>query len=275
MKREESTKRIGVITRREYNWLKSFKELDPEEQKKIEAFDELQKKGRPNIADTSLKSSEEKGCKKIEISKRTVWNGFKMWYKLETGREFVETADSLKNIEPIIKYFVLDDDFFNCDRLVKDMNVPSFKKGLLIVGMYGNGKSTIMRTLSKMFKHYQMPMSFKSVNAHDLVTEFESISTQGGKCLFYERYACKSLYMDDVKKEDKASNFGTKEIVKSILEKRYDKGLKTHITCNYREGDSSENVRDALQEFSRYGSHIYDRIFEMFNIIQFKGESLR
>ena len=31
--------KIGTLTRREYNWLKTFKHLEPHEQKKIEEFE--------------------------------------------------------------------------------------------------------------------------------------------------------------------------------------------------------------------------------------------
>lgn len=272
----EPVKIERLITRREYDWLKTFKVLEPHEEEKIRQFEE---KNNPVFKPIkSIKKTKKVNLEdKIKITKGLIWHHFKEFYKIETGKEFVgsKDSDSIKNIEPIIKYFALDDDFVNSERLLKDYNRPSLKKGLLIIGMFGNGKTTIMKTLSKMFDHYNLPMKFKSVNAHDLVTEWESIETPGDKSLFFERYLCRFLYIDDVKKERKASNYGVTEIIQEILQKRYDKKLKTFITCNYRELDSEENIEDAINEFNRYGNHIVDRVYEMFNIIQFKGKSFR
>ena len=58
------------------------------------------------------------------------------------------------------------------------------------------------------------------------------------------------LHIDDVKKERKASNYGTVEIIRDILEKRYDKKIKTFITCNNRESDKEGNLKDALIVFT-------------------------
>ena len=212
---------------------------------------------------------------KIEITSNILWKLFKITYKIETGKEFEETDESLKNISPIIKYFAYDDEFFECDRLVSEFNNPSFDKGLLIIGNYGNGKTSIMTSLSKMTIHYKIPIRFQYVNANQLVTEWETIQSPGEKSLFFEKYLCKCLYIDDVKKEKTASNYGKTEVIKEILEKRYDKKLRTLITCNYRDSDNSSDLSDALIEFNRYGNHIYDRLFEMFNIIEFKGKSFR
>lgn len=252
--RENRTHKIGNIVNREFGNIE-----------KPEGANE----------DAAIVVTKKEPTEKITITKASIWRLFKIFYKAETGKDFIKTEESIKNIEPIIKYFVFDDAFFECENLVKEFNTPSFKKGLLIVGKFGNGKTTIMRTLENLFKHYQMPMRFKAVNAHDLVTEWESIDSRGGKYLFFERYTCRSLYIDDVKKEREASNYGKTEVIKDILEKRYDRKLITHITCNFRETDQQGNISDALEEFNRYGNHIYDRIFEMFNIIEFKGKSFR
>lgn len=268
--------KAGIITRREYNWLKSFSKLEPHEQKKVKYFEDNNTYKPFKIPDKKVSKKVSKTPqKKIEITKSLIWKFFKIFFKAETGTEFQETPDAIKNISPIINYFALNDDFFNCVRLVGTKNKPSYQKGLLIIGKFGNGKSTIMKVLSKIFNHYKMPMRFKAVSSHDLVTEWEAIQNPGGKSLYFERYLCKVLYIDDVKKEKIASNYGKTDVIKDIIEKRYDKKLKTYITCNYRESDNDGNLDDALMEFNRYGNHIYDRLFEMFNIIEFKGESFR
>lgn len=270
------SEKIRIISRREFDWLKTFKVLEPEEQKKIDEYEKAkQSQMVVNIPKKEILKTKPESIQKIMITKQLIWKFFKESYKIETGVKFNETTESIKNIEPIIKYFAVDDEFFKCDNLIKTMNQPSFSKGLLIIGKFGNGKTSIMKALGRLFNHYNMPIKFTCVNAHDLVTEWEGISTQGDKTAFFAKYTCKALYIDDVKKERKASNYLVTEVVRDILEKRYDKKLKTFITCNYREEDKVGVLKDAIQEFNRYGNHIYDRVFEMFNIIEFKGKSFR
>lgn len=265
-------KKIGLITRREYEWLKKFPNLTQEESEKVEEFEKVEKSEYKPLLE---KKTTKDPVQKIKITKGLIWKHFKIAYKVETGNTFVENPNTIKDIAPIINYFSRNDDFFKSDNLIKNKNNPSFDKGLLIIGMYGNGKTSIMKSLARLFKEYQMPMKYKAVNAHDIVTEYEGITDAGGKSLFYEKYTCKALYIDDVKKERHASNFGKVDLIRDILEKRYDKKLLTYITCNFREDDGVGNINDALAEFNMYGNHIYDRLFEMFNIIHFKGKTFR
>ncbi|UZO81364.1 hypothetical protein NBT05_02560 [Aquimarina sp. ERC-38] len=221
------------------------------------------------------------------ISRTILWKLFKKAYVLAHNKKFVETPDTLANIAPVIEYFSMHENFFRRKALITKTGntklVPGFNKGLLIVGGYGNGKTTIMEALGLVFDHYRMPMRFKGYKAHNLVTEYERIGAdktylESSKYQFCHRLThCKGLYIDDVKKEREASNYGKVNLIRDILEKRYDhKQGKTYITCNYREGDTTNDLEDALAEFGElYGGHIYDRLFSMFNILEFKGPTFR
>ena len=223
----------------------------------------------------------------IVITKRLLWNLFKSAYKNCHGIRFQETPDTLANIAPLIEYFARDPNFFRRERLVTRAGGqqlrPSFQKGLLIIGGYGNGKTSIMAALELIFRHYRMPMRFTGYTSHDLVTTYERIGAdttyrESSKYQFYQQLTeMKGLYLDDVKKEREASNYGKVNLIRDILEKRYNrKNNRTYITCNYRENDRACDLEDALLEFGeRYGGHIYDRLFEMFNIIEFKGDTFR
>jgi len=280
----------GIITRREYDWLKSFESLEPHELQKIKEFED-------SLPIPEEKKQSEK--KTIELTKglfpdkKTIWTGFLQAFLQSQKKEFVQNTDTLSNLEPVLKYFAKDKTFFNCKNLVKNFNGKelenSFEKGLLIIGDYGNGKTTIMQCFELLFKkNYEIAIldnwdtfpiwqkiRFKGFKSHDIVTEFETISNPESKDNFYKKYIGFRFYFDDVKKEKTASNYGKTEIIREIIEKRYDKKAKTYITCNYKEGYSG-NLQEALIEFGdRYGGHVYDRLFEMFNIIEFKGKSFR
>lgn len=265
--------KIGVITAREYGWLKSMQTLEPHEQQKV---NEYEKENIPKEPFTPPTKEAKKEVTKIEITKALLWNYFKAYYFQINKKNFIETPDSIQNIAVIINYFAFNDDFYKSGLLVRKYNNPSFNKGLLIIGNYGNGKTSIMKTLSFMFEDLRMmSIRFRHVSSNQLVSDWECCATPADKQQFFMKYMSPRLCIDDVKKEKKASNFGVTEAVKEILEKRYDKGLKTFITCNYRESDNTGDLDDALMEFNRYGDHIYDRLFEMFNIVQFKGKSFR
>lgn len=232
-----------------------------------------------------LKTSNNDGL--VIISKQLLWSLFKKAYRITSQKEFIETPDTLANIAPLIEYFAKDPAFFHRERLlthIGDVELsPGFEKGLLIIGGYGNGKTTVMEALQMLFEWYRMPMRFKGYKAHDLVTGYERIAAdrtylESSRYQFYQRLtAVKGLYLDDVKKEREASHYGKVNLIRDLLEKRYDyKKGKTYITCNYRKGDTICDIEDALAEFGeKYGGHIYDRLFKMFNIIEFKGTSFR
>lgn len=281
-----------IISRREFEWLSSFSKLTPEEEKKINDYRNHQKE---KIIKQHPKEPQKKPVyiDGKAVDKKNVWNAFKYYYKIISGGDFITTEDSVKNLEPLMKYFIQDPSFFDCQNLITNISgselEPSFKKGLLIVGGYGNGKTTMMKALSKTFaettetaktefwksgKNWN-EMRFNCYNANDIVTEYESLREPEHKDFFYKKYTRFRLYFDDVKNEKTASNFGKTEIMREIIEKRYNLDKKTFITCNYNQ-DFPNELSPALDEFGvRYGGHIYDRLFEMFNIIEFSGKTFR
>lgn len=280
----------GLITRREYEWLKTFESLEPHEIEKMKEFE-----ASLIVSETQKQIVKEpiKRTQGLVPDKKIIWHGFLQAFLVAKGKEFLQNPDTLANLEPVLKYFANDPTFFDCKNLVKNLNGKvldnSFEKGLLIIGDYGNGKTTIMQCFEILFKkNFEIAtqenwntisdwqkLRFKGSKSHDIVTEFETINSAEAKDSFYKKYSSFRYYFDDVKKEKTASNYGKTEIMREIIEKRYDKKAKTYITCNYREGYSN-NLQEALVEFGeRYGGHIYDRLFEMFNIIEFKGKSFR
>lgn len=279
-----------LITRREYEWLKTFNVLEPHELQKIKEFED-------SLEASKIEAKKEKTpiqrTPGIVPNKKNIWNGFLQAFRFVNNREFVQNPETIANLEPILKYFVKDESFFDSKNLLKHIHgkqlTNSFEKGLLIIGDYGNGKTTIMKCFEMLFKrnyeiaihenwdniHLWNKLRFKGCKSHDVVTEFESISSPEGKDLFYKKYSSFRYYFDDVKKEKTASNYGKSEIMRDLIEKRYDRQALTYMTCNYKEGYSGD-IEEALIEFGeKYGGHVYDRMFEMYNIIEFKGKSFR
>lgn len=276
-----------IIGRHKYNHLKSLKELTDEEQAMVEAYEnkhtnslsEEQKQKNREYIDRLNEPQKEK---KYVVTPKHLYSVFVKHFLEIEKKEFIRNDDSFKNIEPLMFYFSKDPRFLNCDNIVRSFHFgdqvkessPSLDKGLLVIGNFGNGKTSVMRVLERIFKGMK-GWAFKGYTANEVVEMYESCDTPNQKQGFWSNMNRGVLYIDDVKTERLASNYGTVNILKDVIEKRYNKRLKTYITCNFKDG-FKDSVEDALLEFGeKYGSRVFDRLFEMFNIIEFKGKSFR
>lgn len=181
------------------------------------------------------------------------------------------------SIQSVILYFSMGD-WFKSKAIWKFKHrelKPSREKGLMLIGHYGNGKSTSMRVIEQLLKEHHLFGQFKGYTANEIVEMYEECETPMDKKTFWKRMLTPRIYIDDVKTEREASNYGKSNLIKEIIEKRYDKGLLTHISCNYKSGHPGD-LEHGIAEFGeKYGGRVLDRIFEMFNIIEFKEKSFR
>src|SRR5690606_3748536 len=92
---------------------------------------------------------------------------------------------------------------------------------------------------------------------------------------FFENIKRGAWVFDDMLNEREANNFGKTELFKDILEIRCHNKRITHATCNYDRFQPGDLEKGLLQFHDKYGGRVYDRLFEMFNIIEFKGKSMR
>lgn len=238
---------------------------------------EASKKYVRNMLSVSQKST-------LKVNAVTLWKAFKRNYFEVTGKEWIINDITSKNLETLVYYFSQDEKFFKCENL-SNLSEPSFEKGLLIVGHFGNGKTSVMKTFEKTFSS-TTGLAFKGFTANDVVNMFENCNDGSSKSDFKRKVNAGSRYFDDLKTERHASNFGKVNLFKDILETRYNNRIvrnfkgghqvnRTYITMNYKE-DFEGDVKAAVDEIGDlYGARVYDRLFEMFNIIEFKGTSFR
>ena len=89
------------------------------------------------------------------------------------------------------------------------------------------------------------------------------------------------LYIDDILREQDASNFGKLNIFLTVLTHRADRGYKSHLSLNYKEKNvnglvENASVEESLLQFrERYDGRVHDRLFGMYNIIELTGKSFR
>lgn len=211
-----------------------------------------------------------------EERKSRLWKIFKRNFKQISGNDFIENKETLQNISILFFYFLGNSSLFlSHPNLVKlDKHKSNLDKGLLIIGGYGVGKTETMKALELTFQ-FEKGCRFKVFNANSVVNEYEEAKTAEDKKCFNNKFKNGVRCFDDVKTEREASNYGKINVFKEILEIRYANKKKTFIICNYKVGFEG-GVEMALQEFGEiYGGRVHDRLYDMFNIVEFKGLSMR
>lgn len=216
--------------------------------------------------------------KVVIIDKDWVWERFTKAFYENEGVQFStqfngnHDQDIVENLKVLIYYFIGDFKNFKKCKNLSNLSIPSMDKGLLIIGSYGNGKTSIMRALEVVLKVTNV--IFKGYSTNEVVFMYESCENPSQKKEFNKLMTTGTRFFDDVLTERLASNYGKANIIKDILEERSLKKRRTYITCNYSE--ENLDLEKGLKQFSvKYGKRIYDRIFSDFNIIKFKGKSRR
>ena len=85
------------------------------------------------------------------MTSKQIYDSFKIHFEKINGKPFAEIEGvTLENLKPIFHYFATDNRFFERKNLSK-LSEPSFENRLLILGTFGNGKTSTMNTLESMF----------------------------------------------------------------------------------------------------------------------------
>jgi len=250
-----------MISTRKYRLLKRFKgTLTDDQNTQISEYE--------NSA-ISVKFSEPEP-EKVPLSKLPFGWLQKMFikcWKINEGKDLIFTESTKPIYRALTHYFAKSENFKNTNITT---NIPDLKKGLLIIGDYGCGKTSMLRAFQMVGKAL-LPdpiLWFNNVSCNALVMEFEGMDTndKSAKKHFFQKYnKAAVMYFDDFGTESNASNFGIKNLMKDILEERYSNNKRTFLTSNLSLPEIQE----------KYGDRVYDRLQEMFNIIEMPGESYR
>jgi len=185
------------------------------------------------------------------LTKNILWQNFTKAFYINEGQKFESNPNTLENIKPLFYYFLGDlENFGN----VNHISQPSLNKGLLIIGTYGNGKTSVLKALESALKSTNI--RFKGYTANEVVNMFEACQNPLDKEEFYKIMNYGTRYFDDVKTERIANNYGKSELMKDILEVRYINKSRTYITCNFKKGADGD-IELALLEFrNKYGNRV-------------------
>jgi DNA replication protein DnaC len=159
----------------------------------------------------------------------------------------------------------------------KDRGKLDPNKGLLLWGDIGTGKTTIIKGLQKYLAAINelaygcnnRSICFEIKSAAEISLRY---SADGMKAMerWTEREQAGHLAIDEIGRESVSNHFGTPcNTIQTILQLRYE--LRHRIITH-----ATTNIDMSGTEFSeRYGTYIYDRLKEMFNIIHVGGKSRR
>jgi DNA replication protein DnaC len=207
------------------------------------------------------------------FSKKELWQKFIETFYAMYGKKIIQDTSTINNLKVLFYYFLGDEQFFECDNLRGDITNPSFQKGLLIIGGFGLGKTDYFKVFERVFvklSNYR----FKFFSSKELVAKYELCNTPLDKKSFFKDVDRKRMFIDDLRSERLASNYGKFDVIEEVLSFRYDRKLTTFTSCNY--SNNNQCVKETIEELgATYGGRIYDRLYESFNIIEFTGKSYR
>lgn len=140
------------------------------------------------------------------------------------------------------------------------------RKGILLMGKYGCGKTAIMQSFVEMYNtiilelNIRRPM-LKFVKSTELL---ETLKNQSVK-----NFAQMPLVIDELGREPKQiMDYGNlRSPMIELLSERYDTGAWTHGTSNF--------TLETLSSDTHYGRMTGDRLKAIFNFIELKGGSRR
>lgn len=186
--------------------------------------------------------------------------------KQDFGNHFAVSENDLPTIKKILAYFLKDE-------LVCEQENISLKKGILLSGTIGCGKTSLMM-LMKYFNHGAEHI-YLVKPCRDIAFEFiqngYEVIQRYGKQSFYRNgnnYTPKHFCFDDLGVENNLKYYGNEtNVMAEILLSRYDcfvsSNLITHLTTNLSASEIEQH----------YGNRVRSRLRELCNLIAFNSEA--
>lgn len=151
---------------------------------------------------------------------------------------------------------------------------PHGKFGMMLQGLYGNGKTTLMTAICNLINYlYDTAVSSKSISIRIIeAKEIARLGSHDETRKSYENLFNEDLLaIDDLGEEPpEIINYGMVYTpVKDLLLERYRRQKFTIVSTNLI------NTKDDPQIKAQYGERVVDRIREMMKIVVFRNESYR
>ena len=219
------------------------------------------------LIDEIIKKSNLNLCKRKKVAQKKEkfinTDTLKNLFSIEARKHYARKNNSFEVDENNKNFLNIFCKYFAQDLSFETEHQGELHKGLYVLGGNGTGKTSSFEILQKISKTYSINQIWTSIICtHDVVREF-NLSESGKKDFIIQKYSRGKFMFDDLGAETEASNYGKEDIF--IRNDFISKGVKTHITSNLTFDDIKK----------RYGVRVYDRFFEMFNIVKVGGERRR
>lgn len=261
--------------------LESYNHIELTEDEVVEAMIYAKQKKDSLL---KLERQEKELNKKREfLTQKTNYDLVKGLMQLRAERKFkpalVIDDDNNFVFELMCKYFGDDKEFISMCEAAGIENA-SLKKGIMLCGVFGTGKSWMMKLFSVNQRQCFDIISAKEISedyrrdknddpSQDVLHKYivEKQNAFDDPSVFYQPK--RGWCIDDIGAEDLKNNFGNKKnVIGDIIEIRYQSGeygQSFHATTNLT----------ATQIDEYYGGRIRSRLREMFNFIELKGVDRR
>lgn len=264
-----------TITSKKFAFLKRFEEtLTEDERKELEAYEQQQREivqqrieRNKKLIKGEIKPKEPIKSMDLNLVKK---NFIKIW-EHQQNKKLVLNPEEKEFYNAICRYFAKDENL-NGESFEFLKGEFDLEKGLLIIGNYGCGKSSLMSAFQTLGKNIynstgDLFIWFNSINCNELNSEFHSNRNDKGEILdkgqLFKKYSKGNRYFDDFGTE---KQFYGDYLMREILEQRYlDLKWKTYLTTNL----SLSEIED------QYGGRVFSRINQMFNVVAMPGEDHR
>jgi DNA replication protein DnaC len=143
--------------------------------------------------------------------------------------------------------------------------LPHPKKGILMLGAIGVGKSTLFKDEFK-GTHKDGRTYNGFVTAHDIVKAFNRLGINEFMNEFRNVACPKIECVDDIGTEIVGNYYGSKlDVIEYLIQEWYSKGYKPCFTTNLNPSELTQ----------RYGARVFDRLKEMCYIVVLEDTNLR
>lgn len=270
--RSGKSESVKIITSKKFAFLKRFEDtLTDSERKELDDYVKHQQKlleqalkKKKEITRSGVETKKREPIEKIPARLMKKWF-INAWEHQNKKKIQIHSEDQKEFLNAMCRYFS-NDDTLQDERFDFLKGEFDLKKGLLIAGNYGCGKTSMMNAFHAigriLYEKYQDTfMWFNPINCNEINAEFLSNENDKGNLL--KKYSKGNRYFDD---------FGTEKhyygdyIMREILENRHlDLKWKTYITSNLSLSEIEE----------KYGGRVGSRIRQMFNVLQMPGDDYR
>lgn len=206
----------------------------------------------------------------FDTAKKIFWKVANKTAQRELNTEFVVDEENKLQVSQFVAYITGNID------VMQELNIDS-RKGVLIMGNPGSGKSMLFRIAKECLKNEEYKKYFKHFNMYNTEHTGKMYMKDGDQGIekFTKLHIAGAagemhnvICFDDLGSEEIKNNFGNKkEVMVDIILERYDHlithGLVTHFTTNLTMGEIEE----------RYSTRIRSRLSQMCNIITLGGSS--